>query len=162
MAREHSIRRYRRWYALLLRLYPQAYRERFGEGMEQTFHDLLGERQKSGGGLLGFVLWAFSDAIVAILGENMTSLTRRNITRRLRVWPILVAILLMVPLVAMQVTAEVKWSVFDFAFMGSLLLGTGLAYDFFSSTSDTVAYKVGAGLAVLAGRSRMAGIPGFL
>jgi len=36
--------RYRVWYARLLRLYPRAFRERFGEGMAQTFHDLCRER----------------------------------------------------------------------------------------------------------------------
>jgi hypothetical protein len=37
-----------------------------------------------------------------------------------------VAILLLMPLIAMQFTDEVDWSPFDFAVMGILLLGTGL------------------------------------
>ncbi len=37
-----------------------------------------------------------------------------------------VAILLSIPLIAMQFTSEVNWSVFDFIIMGVLLLGTGL------------------------------------
>lgn len=36
------------------------------------------------------------------------------------------AALLLVPFVAMQFTSEVKWSGFDFAVMGVLLLGMGL------------------------------------
>jgi hypothetical protein len=32
------------WYAVLLRLYPRPFRERFGEGMAQTFHDLCREQ----------------------------------------------------------------------------------------------------------------------
>jgi hypothetical protein len=39
----------------------------------------------------------------------------------------LVALLLLVPLVAMQFTAEVNWNLFDFLVMGVLLLVTGLA-----------------------------------
>ena len=35
-------------------------------------------------------------------------------------------ILLLIPLIAMQFTNEVKWSGFDFLIMGILLLGTGL------------------------------------
>jgi len=37
-----------------------------------------------------------------------------------------VAVLLSVPLIAMQFTDEVKWGGLDFAIMGALLLGTGL------------------------------------
>ena len=37
MATNVAGRRYRTWYAMLLRLYPRPFRERFGEGMAQTF-----------------------------------------------------------------------------------------------------------------------------
>lgn len=43
---------------------------------------------------------------------------------------ITVALLLMIPLVAMQFTEEVNWSPFDFIVMGVLLLGTGLLCEF--------------------------------
>ncbi len=45
MATNVAGRRYRTWYAMLLRLYPRPFRERFGEGMAQTFHDLCREQQ---------------------------------------------------------------------------------------------------------------------
>ena len=51
MAYEYSTRRYRNWYAKLLRLYPKPFRERFGEGMEQTFNDLCQKRKEAGEGL---------------------------------------------------------------------------------------------------------------
>lgn len=38
-----------------------------------------------------------------------------------------VALLLLVPLIAMQFTNEVDWGPFDFLIMGVLLLGTGLS-----------------------------------
>lgn len=37
-----------------------------------------------------------------------------------------VAFILLVPLIAMQFTKEVKWKMPDFIIMGTLLLGTGL------------------------------------
>ena len=52
-------RRYRAWYAMLLRLYPQPFRERFGEGMAQTFHDLCREYSDANRGLHSLALWIF-------------------------------------------------------------------------------------------------------
>lgn len=61
MAFEDSIRRYRHWYAQLLRLYSKPYYARFGEGMEQTFNDLLRERAEEERGVLGCALWMFAE-----------------------------------------------------------------------------------------------------
>jgi hypothetical protein len=76
MADEHAIARYRHWYRKLLRLYSRPYRERFAEGMEQTFSDLCRERSEAGQGLVGFVLWVFVETSAAIVRENATSIMR--------------------------------------------------------------------------------------
>ena len=81
MANESRTRRYRNWYAKLLRLYPKAYRERFGIGMEQTFNDLCKERVKAGRGLGCFAFWVFVETLVAVIRENAT-LVRRSIMNR--------------------------------------------------------------------------------
>ena len=39
--------------------------------MEQTFNDLCRERYEAGGGLFGFVLWAFADTLTGIIKENI-------------------------------------------------------------------------------------------
>ena len=39
------------------------------------------------------------------------------------------ALLLLIPLIAMQFTSEVKWSFFDFIVAGFLLFGTGLVLE---------------------------------
>jgi len=46
--------------------------------------------------------------------------------KRLIVIVLTVALLLLIPLIAMQFTNEVKWTLFDFVVAGVLLLGTGL------------------------------------
>ncbi len=74
MASETSIRRCRKWYARLVRLYPAPYRERFGQGMEQTFNDLCRDRIRSGQGMFRLVLWVFFETSAAILRENVTSI----------------------------------------------------------------------------------------
>ena len=76
MAIESRTRRYRNCYSKLLRLYPKAYRERFGEGMEQTFNDLCRERVKAERGLFSFALWTFFETSAAIIRENATTIIR--------------------------------------------------------------------------------------
>jgi len=43
---------------------------------------------------------------------------------------LVIALLLLIPLIAMQFSNEVKWGAFDFIVAGSLLLTTGLACEF--------------------------------
>jgi len=81
MASEPFLRRYRNWYAKLLRLYPKPYRERFGEGMEQTFNDLCRERAQEGKGLFRLALWMFVETSAGIIKENATIITRSIMNR---------------------------------------------------------------------------------
>ncbi len=53
-----------------------------------------------------------------------------------------VAILLFIPLIAMQFTNEVDWSVFDFAIAGFLLLGTGLLCELVLRTVSKPGHRV--------------------
>jgi hypothetical protein len=76
MAIELHARRYRDWYSKLVRLYPEAYRERFGDGMEQTFNDLCHERVKAGSGLFSLALWVFAETLAAIVRENAITVMR--------------------------------------------------------------------------------------
>ena len=61
-----------------------------------------------------------------------------------------VALILLVPFIAMQFSDEVAWSPFDFAFAGALLLGTGLAFELISRKSSTIAYRAAVGVALVA------------
>jgi len=143
-----SIQRYKSWYARLLRLYPKPYRERFGEGMQQTFNDLCRERSEVEDRLFGFVLWMFAETSVGIIRENVTLAIMQDITRRLIVWAAVVAFILLIPLVAMQFTKEVNWDLFDFAFMGTVLFGAGLAYELVARKRGAAAYRAAVGLAL--------------
>ena len=68
---------------------------------------------------------------------------------RLAAWSIAAALLLL-PLVAMQFTADVNWTASDFVFMAVLLGGVGLAFEFIVRRSRNFSYRVGSGLALLA------------
>ncbi|MFA6113420.1 MAG: hypothetical protein WC729_05495 [Sphingomonas sp.] len=58
------------------------------------------------------------------------------------------AALLLVPLVAMQVTQEVAWDVTDFAFFGGLLLSVGGAYELLVRASGNATYRAAAAIAL--------------
>jgi len=60
------------FYKRLISLYPPAFRERFGESMEQTFNDVCNERQEDLS--LAFVFSTFSETSVGILKENLSAL----------------------------------------------------------------------------------------
>ncbi|MFD1872030.1 hypothetical protein [Hymenobacter bucti] len=61
------------------------------------------------------------------------------------------ACLLLIPLVAMQFTKEVVWTLSDFVIMGALLFGAGLTYVLVSKLSTNGSYRLGVGVAVAAG-----------
>lgn len=59
-----------------------------------------------------------------------------------------VALILLLPWLAMQLNTGVDWNVFDFSVAGALLFGTGLAYLLVAKRADTLAYRLAAGLAL--------------
>lgn len=54
------------------------------------------------------------------------------------------ALLLLLPLVAMQFTDEVNWDEFDFIVMGIMLFGAAGAFDFATRLSGSLAYRFAA------------------
>jgi len=64
------------------------------------------------------------------------------------VWATVVALILLIPLVAMQFTDEVAWTLSDFIVMGVLLFGTGLTYVLITRSSSNTAYRFAVGIAV--------------
>jgi hypothetical protein len=60
------------------------------------------------------------------------------------------AVILLLPLVAMQITNEVDWGFGDFVVMGALLGGSGLVLELATQRSTSLAYRFGAACAVAA------------
>jgi hypothetical protein len=65
------------FYKRLISLYPQSFRERFGESMEQTFRDVCNEQAK-GKLSLGFIVSIFAETSVGVISENLTGGTWMN------------------------------------------------------------------------------------
>jgi hypothetical protein len=61
-----------------------------------------------------------------------------------------VAFILMLPLLAMQVTDQVVWDLADFAIAGALLVGTGLMYELAARKAGNIAYRTAVGVALAA------------
>lgn len=78
MASDASLRRWRGRYARLLRFYPERFRVRFGESMEQTFADLCRLHRDA---LFGFIVWTFAETFAAVIRENVTHIRRGTMTQ---------------------------------------------------------------------------------
>ena len=61
------------------------------------------------------------------------------------------ALLLLLPLLAMQITDEVTWTLSDFVVAWALLVGAGLAYKLATRKAGNTAYRVAVGVAVATG-----------
>ena len=148
MADKRAIARYRRWYRLLLGFYSKAHRERFGEGMEQTFNDLCRERMGAGAPLGGFVLWTFAETSAGILRENGRAVMLQN--RFVRI-ALVVGVILMLPLMGNMFVEGFDWSPFDFVICGGVLFAAGATFDVVSRQRRSHSYKTAVGIACLAG-----------
>ncbi|MEQ8361881.1 MAG: hypothetical protein RIF39_03120 [Cyclobacteriaceae bacterium] len=62
---------------------------------------------------------------------------------------IIVAVILLIPLIAMQLTNEVNWSLMDFIVAGTLLLATGLMCEWVIRKVSSISYRIMICLAIL-------------
>lgn len=74
-----------------------------------------------------------------------------NLTKSITRVALGTALILLIPLVAMQFSTEMNWSPFDFLFAGVLLFGTGLVYVLVASRWNSTMYRLAVGVAVVAG-----------
>jgi len=93
-------------YRKLLSLYPQTFRERLGESMEQTFDDLYNERKRQiEQGLFGFILWTFVETAIGIVQEHILLLKEmdpmKNILTSLRL-PAIIGFLIILPFMVLD------------------------------------------------------------
>jgi hypothetical protein len=73
---------------------------------------------------------------------------RRGSRWRMAVWG--TAALMLLPLLAMQVTDEVDWDVADFAIFGAMLVGAGGTYELAARMTGNTAYRAAVGVAIAA------------
>ena len=69
--------------------------------------------------------------------------------KRLNIIMLTSTVLLFIPLIAMQFTDEVNWTLFDFVVAGVLLLGTGLMCEFVIRKVNKIKYRIAICIALL-------------
>lgn len=87
------------------------------------------------------------DDNTALVGHGKNGGGQRGRGWRLAGWAGAALSLLLVPLVAMQFSAEWNWGLLDFGFAFVLLFGTGLTYELVASKMEHRAYKRAVGVA---------------
>jgi hypothetical protein len=117
--------------------------------MARCFQDLCHEKLEDGGGLGLAALWAHTlpELLYTALKERRTMLAR-NAYRSVVGVALATAFILLLPLLAMQITDQVVWDLADFAVAGALLFGTGLTYVLAARKAGNIAYRVAVGVAL--------------
>lgn len=148
-------------YATLLRLYPNAYRQEFGDEMQFVFGELVKDaRQQSGDiGLIALWIRTTIDLTKTVPIQHMThqkggSMKTKNnssslMANRFARVAIGVAAILLIPFASMQLSlGGFDWNAFDFIVAGVLLAGSGLVLDVLL-TSKKNSQQLVIGLAIL-------------
>jgi hypothetical protein len=84
------------------------------------------------------------------MAEDTETGRRRHGSRWRRAFWAAAALLLLLPLVAMQFTEEVDWDVADFALAGALMVAVGVPYELAARRTGDVAYRAAVGVALVA------------
>ena len=71
-----------------------------------------------------------------------TTKTGNTVYRLIIKVALVTALILLIPLIAMQFTDEVVWDISDFVVMGAILFGTGLTYEFLMRKTRSTAHRV--------------------
>jgi hypothetical protein len=82
-------------------------------------------------------------------GNPENSGGRRRSRLRIAAWAA-AALILLLPLFAMQVTDQVAWGVADFAIFGALLVGAGVTFELAVRMTGNTAYRSAVGVALAA------------
>ncbi len=85
----------------------------------------------------------------AMAGNAESGGGRRRSRLRIAAWAA-AALILLLPLVAMQVTDQVVWDVADFAVFGALLVGAGVTCELAATMTGNTAYRAAVGVALAA------------
>ena len=147
MTPERMARLVARWVRLYTGKLPTAVAQRRSEEIEADLHDHIAHERAHGTSDRRIAL---SIASRMVRGLAADAAWRGRHAGRSTIVVLASACILLLPLLAMQVTDAVAWGVADFVFAGALLVGTGLLYPLATRKSGNLAYRAAAGVALAA------------
>ena len=154
MTPERMARLVARWVRFYTRGLPTPIAQRRTDEIGADLHDHIAHERGRGTGDRRIALGILSRMVRGVAADASwrgQTMKRHKTFYRSAVGVVRVtALLLLVPLVAMQLTGEVAWSPADFAVAGALLMGTGLAYQAATRMASNNTYRVAAGVALAA------------
>lgn len=96
------------------------------------------------------VIFLFRPSIIGNFNHltNINSMEIINQNKRLVTILAIAIALLFIPLIAMNLTSDVNWTLFDFIVAGILLVGTGLTFEIILRKIKTLRYRILFGIAL--------------
>ena len=149
MTPERVVRLVARWVRFYTRRLPAAIARRRADEIGADLHDHIAHDRAEGISDRRIALSVLS-RMVRGLGADASWRARHGAHRSTIRIVVAAASSLLVPLLAMQFTEEVVWSLADFAVAGALLVGTGLVFRMAVRQAGDIAYRAAAGVALAA------------
>jgi hypothetical protein len=142
-----------RWARFYTRDLPPPIRRRRVEEIDTDLHDHIAHERDRGTGERSIALGVLSRMVRGLAAD--ASWRRRHAPPRPRTarrsaarLALATALILLLPLLAMQFTDEVVWTPADFVVAGVLLFGAGLTYQLLARRVRVTAYRLAAGVGV--------------
>jgi hypothetical protein len=148
MTPERMARLVGRWVRFYTRKLPTPVAQRRVDEVGADLHDHIAHERAEGTSDRRIALSILSRMIRG-LAADASWRGRHSKASRARTAIVLVpAFILLLPLVAMQITDEVVWGLADFVIAGVFLVGAGLTYASVARRAGNVAYRAAAGIAI--------------
>lgn len=77
--------------------------------------------------------------------------TEQNLSKAFTYPAVVTGLLLLIPLIAMQFTEDIVWTLTDFIFAGVMIFGTGITYTLVTRKSKNITYRAAIGFALFTG-----------
>ena len=149
-----------RLYGFLLKLYPQAFRQAFGEEMAYVFSESLNDAcaEKGGRGVMAYWGRTIVDVGKSVVIQHIedqkendpmntkstNGIPRNSFARA----AIATALILLLPVAASLLVDSFNWGLMDFILTGVLLFAAALTYDLITRRAGSIVYRVAFAFAI--------------